>query len=74
MNDLALRNVHSFSKLLKSHQDEALRDIAVIGVGGVTSAAAARRMVAAGASAVGCATIFGKKGVAAFEDIVEAFK
>jgi len=73
LHPLALGNVHSFSRLLQSHPDEAMRQIAIIGVGGVTSAAAAKRMINVGASAVGCATVLGKKGVSVFEDIVKAF-
>jgi len=73
IHPLALGNVHSFSKLLRHHQDTAMQEIAIIGVGGVTSSAAAKRMIAAGASAVGCATILGKKGVGVFEEIARAF-
>ncbi|KAG9005780.1 dihydroorotate dehydrogenase [Tulasnella sp. JGI-2019a] len=70
---LALGNVHSFARLLKNHKDRTMREIAIIGVGGVTSAAAAKRMIAAGATAIGCATIFGRDGVGAFEGIAKAF-
>ncbi|KAG8857417.1 dihydroorotate dehydrogenase [Tulasnella sp. 330] len=74
IHTLALGNVHSFSKLLLNHQDQAMREIAIIGVGGVTCMAAAKRMIAAGASVVGCATIFGKEGVGVFEGISKAFQ
>ncbi|KAG8744845.1 dihydroorotate dehydrogenase [Ceratobasidium sp. 414] len=44
IHPLSLGNVHRFVSLLKSSPDPAIQDIAVIGVGGVTNAQAARRM------------------------------
>lgn len=64
---LALGNVHTFSKLLSKSEDNALQDIAIIGVGGVRSPAAVSRMRRAGAVVVGCATYLGQEGVRAFE-------
>ncbi|OCH92709.1 FMN-linked oxidoreductase [Obba rivulosa] len=64
---LALGNVHAFAQVLNENADAALREVRVIGVGGVTSPAAAARMWAAGASVVACATLLGKEGVKAFE-------
>ncbi|TRM62903.1 hypothetical protein BD626DRAFT_496930 [Schizophyllum amplum] len=60
---LALGNVLAFARLLAER--EALRDIKIIGAGGVTSAEAVKRMHAAGAAIVGSATLFGKMGPAA---------
>ncbi|RPD81561.1 hypothetical protein L226DRAFT_564245 [Lentinus tigrinus ALCF2SS1-7] len=67
MHPIALGNVYSFARLLAAHPDHAIRRIRIIGIGGVTSPAAAARMRAAGASVVGCATLLGREGVRAFE-------
>ncbi|KAF8557377.1 FMN-linked oxidoreductase [Imleria badia] len=64
---LSLGNVYAFSKLLAASEDSALRQIVVIGAGGITSAEAVARMHRAGAKVVGSATLLGKLGVAAFE-------
>lgn len=69
IHSLALGNVYSFSQLLKEHQDPALRDIAVIGVGGVTTPEAVQRMQAAGARVVGAATLLGREGTEAFKKL-----
>ncbi|KAL6299918.1 hypothetical protein BKA93DRAFT_882053 [Sparassis latifolia] len=45
------------------HPSAAVRNVGIIGVGGVLDAPAARRMRAAGASAVTCATALGVRGV-----------
>lgn len=63
---LALGNVYTFTRLLSQSEDIALRDIALIGVGGVRSPAAVARMRRAGALMVGCATYLGQEGVRAF--------
>ena len=67
LHPIALGNVYSFARLLAAHPDHAIRRIRVVGIGGVTSPAAAARMRAAGASVVGCATLLGREGVRAFE-------
>lgn len=69
---LSLGNVHAFSKLLAESEDPAVRQIVVIGTGGVTSPEAVARMHRAGAQVVGCATLLGKMGVTAFEHISKA--
>ncbi|KAG6814428.1 hypothetical protein H0H92_007431 [Tricholoma furcatifolium] len=69
LHALALGNVYTFSQLLCEPQNSSLGGVAVIGVGGVTSPAAAERMRQAGATVVGCATLLGKEGVKAFEII-----
>ncbi|TFK76674.1 hypothetical protein BDN72DRAFT_3305 [Pluteus cervinus] len=48
-------------------KDDPLKDIVIIGVGGVTSHAALQRMHKAGAQVVAAATLLGKLGVKAFE-------
>ncbi|PPQ67421.1 hypothetical protein CVT25_006000 [Psilocybe cyanescens] len=69
LHPLALGNVYAFKQLISSQNGTyaALGNIKIIGVGGVTSKAAAERMTRAGADFVGCATLFGKEGVHAFE-------
>ena len=67
LHPIALGNVYSFARVLAAHPDAAIRRIRIVGIGGVTSAAAAARMRAAGASVVGCATLLGREGVRAFE-------
>ncbi|KAG0699744.1 hypothetical protein DFH29DRAFT_808596 [Suillus ampliporus] len=64
---LSLGNVYTFSRLLSESDDPALREIVIIGAGGVTSSEAVQRMNRAGAKIVGCATLLGKEGVKAFE-------
>ncbi|KAJ7642299.1 peptide N-acetyl-beta-D-glucosaminyl asparaginase amidase A-domain-containing protein [Mycena rosella] len=68
LHALALGNVYSFARLLEAEPPASgLRDIVIVGIGGVTSAAAAARMRTAGATVVGSATLFGKEGVYAFK-------
>jgi len=64
---LSLGNVFTFKRLVSSQTYVGLGDLKIIGVGGVTSKAAVGRMRKAGADAVGCATLYGKEGVRAFE-------
>lgn len=66
---LSLGNVYTFSQLLSTHADEAMRTIKIIGVGGVTSREAVKRMRDVGASVVGCATFLGREGVSGFEKL-----
>lgn len=65
-----LRNVMTFSELIANHTDQAVRQIQIIGVGGVTNAVAYRRMRSAGATAVACATALGLEGVGVFEKLL----
>ncbi|KAH7916474.1 hypothetical protein BJ138DRAFT_995837 [Hygrophoropsis aurantiaca] len=67
IHSLSLGNVYSFARLLAASDDPAMREIVVIGAGGVISPEAVERMHRAGAQAVGCATLLGKEGIAAFE-------
>ncbi|KAF9478713.1 FMN-linked oxidoreductase [Pholiota conissans] len=69
IHPLALGNVYTFKELLSSQEamDAGIADTKIIGVGGVTSKAAAERMKKAGADVIGCATLLGKEGVHAFE-------
>ncbi|KAG8978564.1 dihydroorotate dehydrogenase, partial [Tulasnella sp. 427] len=72
LHPLSLGNVHAFRKLIDAHQDEAIRSLAIIGVGGVVSSESADRMFRAGADVVGCATALGKKGIPVFDEIIKA--
>ncbi|KAJ7748479.1 hypothetical protein DFH07DRAFT_888813 [Mycena maculata] len=67
LHALALGNVYSFARLLEAETESGLRNVAIVGIGGVTSAEAAARMRRAGAAVVGCATLFGQEGVHAFK-------
>ncbi|KAJ6569597.1 hypothetical protein B0H19DRAFT_1136174 [Mycena capillaripes] len=68
LHALALGNVYSFTRLLEAEDAASgLRDLVIVGIGGVTSAEAAARMRKAGAAVVGSATLFGKEGVDAFK-------
>jgi len=62
---LSLGNIYTFARLLE--KDAELRDIRLIGVGGITSPEAVDRMRRVGASVVGCATLLGREGVGAFQ-------
>ena len=68
---LSLGNVYSFSKLISSSTDPAVRRTALVGIGGVTTPAAAARMRHAGAHVVACATLIGREGIRAFEMLSE---
>lgn len=70
----SLRNVHAFKSLLESHPSSLsahLGGIKIIGVGGVTSRAAAKRMWDAGADVVALATWYGRDGVEVFGKVWE---
>ncbi|TFK30683.1 FMN-linked oxidoreductase [Coprinopsis marcescibilis] len=69
LHPLALGNVFSFANLLRGAKARfpELSSLKIIGVGGVTSKEAAKRMRDAGADAIGCATLYGREGVKAFE-------
>ncbi|EJU01783.1 FMN-linked oxidoreductase [Dacryopinax primogenitus] len=63
----SLGNVHRFSNLIDNHPSLPMRQIAIIGVGGVSDSAGVKRMQAAGATMVECATALGRFGVEVFE-------
>jgi dihydroorotate dehydrogenase (fumarate) len=67
LHPLALGNVYTIKKMLAQHKE--LKDIQIIGVGGVEDIAGYQRMRAVGATAVGIGTALGRKGVKVFEDI-----
>jgi dihydroorotate dehydrogenase (fumarate) len=69
LHPLALGNVYTLRRLLDKHEESSLREISIIGVGGVTTREAHVRMRRAGASVVACATILVRNGVSVFEKL-----
>ena len=69
LHPLALGNVYTLRRLLDAHEEISLRDISIIGVGGVTTREAHARMRRAGALVVACATILVRNGVGVFEKL-----
>ncbi|KAL6300301.1 hypothetical protein BKA93DRAFT_903568 [Sparassis latifolia] len=69
IHPLALGTVFALSRALAAHPSAAVRNVGIIGVGGVLDAPGARRMRAAGATAVACATALGARGVGVFAEI-----
>ena len=67
LHPLALGNVRTLRKML--NEQKVLRDISIIGVGGVSDAAGYMRMRKAGAAAVAIGTAFGVQGITVFEDV-----
>lgn len=63
------RNVIGFKEILQSHTDPGVKDIGIIGVGGVVNRDGYKRMIAAGADAVACATALGMEGIVVFEKL-----
>lgn len=73
IHSVALGNVYTFSQLLAQQPDSALRNVVIIGVGGVTSSAAFDRMIKAGAKVVGCASLLGQYGVVGFSKLMQNY-
>ncbi|KAI0252685.1 hypothetical protein BJV78DRAFT_1308544 [Lactifluus subvellereus] len=69
LHPLALGNVYTLRRLLDAHDDPSLREISIVGVGGVTTRAAHIRMRRAGAAVVACATILVREGVKVLEKL-----
>ena len=67
LHPLALGNVRTIRGLLDQHEE--LKDIAIIGVGGVSDGAGFKRMRAVGAEAVAVGTALGCEGIGVFERI-----
>jgi len=68
LHPLALGNVRTIRSMLDQH--ESLREIDVIGVGGVEDKAGYERMKAVGAKVVGVGTALGREGVDVFGKIL----
>ncbi|PWN92014.1 FMN-linked oxidoreductase [Acaromyces ingoldii] len=69
LHPISLGNVYRLRRLLDASGDKRLKNIDIIGVGGVISGLAAQRMHAAGAKAVALATALGREGVDCFDRI-----
>jgi dihydroorotate dehydrogenase (fumarate) len=69
LHPLALGNVYTLRRLLDNHEEISLREMSIIGVGGVTTREAHVRMRRAGASVVACATILVRDGAGVFEKL-----
>jgi dihydroorotate dehydrogenase (fumarate) len=67
LHPLSLGNVYTIRKMLDAN--EALKHIAIIGVGGVSDEAGYERMRGVGAAAVAVGTALGREGVEVFEKI-----
>lgn len=70
LHPLSLGNVFQLRTLLDQDEDTRLREIVLIGVGGVVDSESALRMKKAGAGVVGLATALGREGVEVFEKIL----
>jgi dihydroorotate dehydrogenase (fumarate) len=62
-------NVHRLRSLLDDYPDPRVRNITLIGVGGVCDSESAERFRKAGADAVAVATALGREGIVIFEKI-----
>lgn len=69
LHPLALGNVKTIRSMLDESENEDVKGISIIGIGGVSDAAGWRRMRAVGAGAVGVGTALGREGVGIFEKI-----
>ena len=69
LHPLALGNVRTIRTMLSLHA--SLKDISIIGVGGVSDGAGFMRMRAAGADVVAVGTALGKEGIGVFEKIAK---
>lgn len=72
LHPLALGNVHSLRDILDKH--DLLKEIAIIGVGGVVDTGGYKRMRSVGAEAVAIGTAFGFGGIKVFEDICKGLE
>ncbi|KAK5167947.1 dihydroorotate dehydrogenase [Saxophila tyrrhenica] len=72
LHPLALGNLKTIRGMLDEHAE--LKDVEIIGVGGVGDHAGFERMRAVGANVVGVGTALGREGVGVFEKILRADK
>ncbi|KAF7944385.1 hypothetical protein EAE96_010782 [Botrytis aclada] len=70
LHPLALGNVKTIRRMLDTSPFEYMRNIEIIGVGGVKDSAGFSRMRKVGASIVGVGTALGREGVGIFEQIL----
>ena len=69
LHPLSLGNVRTIRAMLDQHQ--SLKDISIIGVGGISDGAGYKRMRAVGADSVAVATALGLQGIGVFPNILE---
>lgn len=69
LHPLALGNVKVIRQMLDASDCEELKNIAILGVGGVKDSAGFERMREVGATAVGVGTALGREGVQIFKKI-----
>ena len=72
LHPLALGNVKTLREMLDASPCQELRQIALIGIGGVSDGKGFERMRKMGAMAVGVGTALGREGVSVFEKIGNA--
>jgi len=72
LHPLALGNVKTIRQLLDASIHEEIRDIAIIGTGGVKDRASYERMKSVGAAAVGVGTALGREGISVFKKITDS--
>jgi dihydroorotate dehydrogenase (fumarate) len=71
LHPISLGNVKTIRTMLDASKHEVVRNIRIIGVGGVKNKAGFERMRAVGAAAVGVGTAFGRDGMSSFCKISE---
>jgi dihydroorotate dehydrogenase (fumarate) len=69
LHPISLGNVKMIRAMLDS--DEKLKQVKIIGVGGVSDGNGFKRMKAVGATVVGVGTALGARGVQVFEEVIE---
>jgi dihydroorotate dehydrogenase (fumarate) len=69
LHPLALGNVKTIRSMLDASEYEDVKQISIIGIGGVKDAEGFQRMRTVGADAVGVGTALGREGVGIFEKI-----
>ena len=71
LHPLALGNVRTIRSMLDSSSYEDIKNIVIIGIGGVRDAAGFKRMRSVGGQVVGVGTALGRQGVSVFRIIKE---
>ncbi|APA15432.1 hypothetical protein SS1G_09113 [Sclerotinia sclerotiorum 1980 UF-70] len=74
LHPIALGNVRTIRKMLDASPIKGVRNMEIIGVGGVKDSPSFTRMRIVGASIVGVGTALGREGVGIFEQILSGLK
>jgi len=69
LHPLALGNVKTIRQLLDASTHESIKDISIIGIGGVKDRSGYQRMKSVGAAVVGVGTALGREGLTIFKTI-----